>query len=115
MTIEEILNGFEVNGESIPISRLNYDGKSKTYITYMLYDEKPGLHGDDEVQETILYYDFDIYTIGNYKPIVKALKQKLIESGFMWVGDNGEDYNPETKQYHKSCEFYIESEENING
>lgn len=115
MTIKEILEDFTVDGEKIPVSRLHYEGKPETYITYTLYDEQPSLHGDDEVQATTLYYDFDIYTKGNYIPIVKALKKILINNGFMWAGDNGEDYNPETKQYHKSCEFYIESEEKIDG
>lgn len=115
MTINEILKDFTVGGERIPVNRLHYDGKSETYITFTLYDEQPSLYADDKVQATTLYYDFDVYTKGNYIPIVKALKKILIKNGFMWVGDNGEDYNPETKQYHKSCEFYIESEEEING
>ena len=68
--IEKTLKGFTVNGKGIPVKFLRYNGSSDTYITYMMTDADSVLHGDDELLNYVEYYDFDIYTKGNYRPIV---------------------------------------------
>ena len=81
--IEKTLKGFTVNGKEIPVKFLRYNGNEETYITYMETDAESALHGDDELLNYVEYYDFDIYTKGNYKPIVKALKALIESAG--WI------------------------------
>jgi len=111
--IEKTLKGFTVNSKEIPVNFLRYNGSEDTYITYMMTDADSALHGDDELLNYIEYYDFDIYTKGNYKPIVKALKALLTGVGFMWEVDRtSEDmYDEDTKLYHKTVCFSIERSE----
>lgn len=111
--IEKTLKGFIVNGKEIPVKFLRYNGNEETYITYMMTDAESALHGDDELLNYIEYYDFDIYTKGNYKPIIKALKALLTSVGFMWEPDRSSEdmYEDDTKYYHKTLCFSIERSE----
>lgn len=112
--IEKTLSDFTVNGKEIPVKFLRYNGNEETYITYMMTDADSVLHGDDELLNYVEYYDFDIYTKGNYKPIVKALKALLTSVGFMWEPDRSSEdmYEDDTKYYHKTLCFSIERSEN---
>ena len=111
--IEKTFSDFTVNGKKIPVKFLRYNGNEETYITYMMTDADSVLHGDDELLNYIEYYDFDIYTKGNYRPIIKALKGLLESAGFMWeVERTSEDmYEDDTKYYHKTLCFSIERSE----
>ena len=55
--IETIFKNFKVNGQSIPVSFLRYNGKSTTYITYQLIDMDNSFSGDDEILGYVDYYD----------------------------------------------------------
>lgn len=112
--IEKTLKGFTVNGKKIPVKFLWYNGNEETYITYMITSADSVLHGDDELLNYVEYYDFDIYTKGNYKPIEKVLKALLTSVGFMWEPDRSSEdmYEYDTKYYHKTLCFSIERSEN---
>lgn len=112
--IEKTLSDFTVNGKKIPVKFLRYNGKEETYITYMMTDADSSLHGDDELLNYIEYYDFDIYTKGNYRSIIKALKGLLTGVGFMWEPDrsSADMYEDDTKYYHKTLCFSIERSNN---
>ena len=112
--IEKTLKGFAVNGKESPVKFLRYNGSSDTYITYIMTDADSVLHGDDELLNYVEYYDFDIYSKGNYKPIEKALKALLTSVGFMWEPDRSSEdmYEDDTKYYHKTLCFSIERSEN---
>ena len=75
--IEQIFTNFKVNGETIPVSFMRYGGKSTTYVTYMEWDKSNSYSGDDEILGYVSYYDFDIYSKGNYLAIVEAIKEKM--------------------------------------
>lgn len=111
--IEKTLSDFTVNGKNIPVKFLRYNGRSETYITYTMTDADSVLHGDDELLNYVEYYDFDIYSKGNYKPIIKALKGLLKAVGFMWEPDRSSEdmYEDDTKYYHKTLCFSIERSE----
>lgn len=112
--IEKTLSDFTVNGKKIPVKFLRYSGSSETYITYMMTDADSVLHGDDELLNYVEYYDFDVYSKGNYRPIIKALKGLLTGVGFMWEPDrtSSDMYEDDTKYYHKTLCFSIERSEN---
>lgn len=115
--IETIFTNFQVNGQSIPVSFLRYDGKSTTYITYELMDMDNSFSGDDELLGYVDYYDFDIYSKGNYFPIVESVKSLLKANGFMWQPSrsSGDLYEDDTGYFHKTLNFAIEREEINNG
>ena len=108
--IEEIFADFKVDNKKIPVSFINYDGKSTTYITYQSISNSGTLAGDDEIIGYIDYYDFDIYSKGNYLKIVSELKKILKNNGFTWQPSmSSEDmYEEDTGYYHKTLCFAIE-------
>lgn len=111
--IETIFNNFTVDGISIPVSFLRYNGKSTTYVTYMHYDNDNSFSGDDEILGWIEYYDFDIFSKGNYLNIVKSVKKLLKQNGFMFQPSrsSADMYEDDTGYYHKTLSFAIEKEE----
>lgn len=107
--IETAIKGFKVNDKSIPVSFLRYKGHEDTYITYQQVDIDNELSADDELINYVEYYDFDIYSKGNYKGIIRELKKLLTENGFEWQPnrDSGDMYEEETGLYHKTVGFGI--------
>ncbi len=108
--IEEMFADFTVNGTEIPVSFLRYEGHGEPYITYMQTDAAETLSADDELIAYNDYYDFDIFSTGNYTEIIKQLKKKLKEKGFVWLPDrsSGDFYETDTGYYHKTLCFAIE-------
>lgn len=108
--IEQIFTNFKVNNVTIPVSFLRYEGKSETYITYQQTFANDPFSADDELQNYIDFYDFDIYSKGNYLPIVEAVKTLLKANGFRWHPEHssGDYFEDDTKYYHKTLSFSIE-------
>ena len=108
--IEQIFNNFIVNGVVIPVSFLRYGGKSTTYITYTEWDKSNSYSGDDEILGYVSYYDFDVFSKGNYLEIVKAVKEIMKENGFTWQPsrDSQDMFEDDTGYYHKTLCFAIE-------
>ena len=111
--IETIFADFQVDNVSIPVSFLRYTGKSTTYITYQLQDRDNSFSGNDELMGYVDYYDFDIYSKGNYLNIVESVKQLLKQNGFMWQPSrsSGDMYETDTGYFHITLNFAIEKEE----
>ena len=111
--IEKIFADFKVKNKSIPVSFLKYDGKSTTYITYECIDTSGALSGDDEIIGYVEYYDFNIYSKGNYFEIVREVKKIMKANGFMWQPSmSSEDiFEDDTGYYHKTLCFAIERNE----
>lgn len=103
---------FTVDGEEIPVKWLKYKGDLKKYVVFSSLGDKPASHADDECTYSKNQFDFDIYSDGNYLNILKAVKQKLKESGWTWVEDSPDMYEDDTGLYHKTTtwvkENYIE-------
>lgn len=111
--IETIFTDFEVDDVSIPVSFLRYDGKNTTYITYQLIDTDNSFSGDNEILGYVDYYDFDIYSKGNYLNIIESVKQIMKQNGFMWQPSksSADLYEDDTGYYHRTLCFAIEREE----
>lgn len=108
--IQQLFANFVVDGVSIPVAFLRYNGKKTTYITYQQTNANDAFSGDDELQNYVDFYDFDIFSTGNYINIVEAVKQILKDNGFRWqpTRSSGDMYEDETKLYHKTLSFSIE-------
>lgn len=111
-TINTIFKNFQVNGVLIPVAFLRYEGHEKTYITYMETDKDNSFSGDDELLGYVSYYDFDVYSKGNYLDIVEEVKKLMKANGFMWQPsrDSADMYETDTGYYHKTICFAKERE-----
>ena len=103
--IEQLLTNF-----IIPVAFLFYDGDAPDYITYQQTDSDNVLAGDNQILNYVDYYDFDIYSKGNYFTYVQQLIEILTGAGFVWQPSrsSGDMYEKDTKYYHKTLCFAIE-------
>ena len=113
--LQTIFANFTVEGKSIPVSFLRYTGKETTYITYQEIQDDTSFSADDELQAYVTYYDFDIYSKGNYLTIVESAKEILEANGWRWQPSmTSQDlYEDDTGYYHKTlCFAKIKEEQN---
>lgn len=111
--IESILGNLTVDGKSIPVSYMYYQGHGEPYVVYMQQDADGSLSGDDDLIGYIDYYDFDVYAKGNYLAIVAELKSILKQNGFVWQPSRSSSdmYETDTGYYHKTLNFAYLKEE----
>ena len=107
--IEQIFEDFTINGVKIPVRFLFYEGHGEPYITYMQMDADNSYAGDNELLGYADYYDFDVYSRGNYTAICDKVKKVLGEHGFIWEPSksSADMWESETGYYHKTLNFAI--------
>lgn len=112
--IESIFANFTVDGVSVPIAFMFYEGHGEPYIVYMQQDANNSLSGDDDLIGYVDYYDFDVYAKGNYLKIIESVKALLKQNDFVWQPSRTslDMYEVETGYYHKTLNFAILREEN---
>lgn len=105
--IKEIFKNFKVDNKSIPVSFLYYDGDKDTYVVYMEWSKDNSYGADDEIAGYVTYYDFEIYSKGNYLKIAEAIKAKLKAAGWTYQPrrDSPDMFDTETGYYHKTLCF----------
>lgn len=103
--IEKMFSDFKVEGKSVSIAYLQYFGTDDVYLTYYTWSEIPELFYDDDYNTEVCYGTIDIWSKGNFKPIVELVKQKLRENGFIWTDNGAEMYEPETSYFHVPVNF----------
>lgn len=111
--IQSIFKDFTVDGVEIPVSFMYYEGHGEPYIVYMEQDADSSYSGDDELLGYVTYYDFDVYSQGNYLKVIESLKDKLKENGFIWQPSRSsiDMYETDTGYYHKTMNFaYMKGE-----
>lgn len=107
--IETIFENFTVDGVGIPVEYLRYKGNKDTYVTYHPQDIDGSLTADDDLQGYIYYYDFDIYSKGNYLKVVEELTKILKDNGFVWQPSRSrpDTFEDDTEFYHRTLNFAI--------
>lgn len=112
--IETIFQNFMVDGISIPVAFMFYEGHDEPYVVYMQQDADNSFSGDDELLGYVEYYDFDVYSKGNYTNIIESLKAILKANNFVWQPSRSSQdyYETDTGYYHKTLNFAIYKEEN---
>ena len=105
--IQEIFANFTVDGVYIPVKFLHYLGHGEPYVTYQQTDADNSLSGDDYLMGYVDYYDFDIYSKGNYFPIIEKVKELLRQNDFVFqpARSSGDFYETDTGYYHKTLCF----------
>lgn len=113
--IEQIFNNFTVDGVKIPVVWLYNEGHEDTYIVYMEQDMDSSLTGDDTLLAYVDFYDFDVYSKGNYFKVIEEMKKILTQNGFVWqVSRSSQDmYETDTGYYHKTLNFAIYKQEEL--
>lgn len=112
--IKSIFNDFTVDGVIIPVKFLFYEGHGEPYVTYQQIDADNSLSGDDDLIGYVDYYDFDVYSKGNYIGIVDSIKKLLKQNGFVWQPSrsSADFFETDTGYYHKTLNFGYIREEN---
>ena len=111
--IQTIFKDFTVDQVVIPVKFMNYKGHGEPYVVYMQFDADNSFAGDDALMGYVDYYDFDVYSKGNFEAIIESIKDKLTENGFMFQPSKTsmDMYEEETGYYHKTLCFAIPREE----
>lgn len=112
--IESIFADFVVDEVTIPVSFMFYEGHGEPYVTYMQQDADGSLSGDDDLIGYVDYYDFDIYSKGNFFGIIESVKKLLKQNGFVWQPSRSSQdmFEVDTGYYHKTLNFaYLRTEE----
>ena len=110
--IISIFQNFTVDKVSIPVKFLNYQGHGEPYVTFMQYDADNSFAGDDTLLGYADYYDFDVYSKGNYLTVVSNLINIMTAAGWTYQPsrDSPDMYERDTKYFHKTICLAKESE-----
>lgn len=105
--IEAIFDGFTVDSIEIPVSFMFYDGDADSWIIYTNVDNYHSYSGDDDLLGYVTYYDFEIYSKGNYLNILQAVKNLMKGAGwtFQPAKSSLERYDRDTRIYSKTLCF----------
>lgn len=105
--IEKLFDGFAVNGAEVPVWFQFYDGHGEPYIVYSREYDDDSYSGDDALLGYVTYYDFDVYSKGNYLSIVEAVKKTLEGAGWTWQPSrsSGDMYESDTGYFHVTLNF----------
>lgn len=104
--IETAFTDFTVGGILIPIAFLNYTGNSNIYLTYYTWFDEPDNFHDDEHHAETAFGTIDIFSKGNFKGILRQVKNRLKQNGFTWTDNAPETFEKETGYYHVPVNFY---------
>ena len=110
--IESTLDNFSVGQKEVHSAYLYYQGHGEPYIVWSQVDADNSISGDDELIGYVDFYDFDVYSKGNFMQIINELKRRLKEAGFTWNPSrtSADMYEEDTGYYHKTLCFSIHRE-----
>lgn len=91
----------------VPVMYQAYTGTETTYITFFKYNEQGTLRADDKERRLRHSLQVDVWGDGDIETLTQQVKIKLQAIGFERVSFF-EDYEQETKTYHKAYRFYYE-------
>lgn len=92
---------------NVPVMKQVYTGTATTYITFFFYNERGILNADNEEQATRYSIQVDVWGKGDIEDLAKQVKERLEIVGFSRIAFF-EDYEKDTKIYHKAYRFYFD-------
>lgn len=95
---------------AIPVEYRDYEGSATTYITFFTYSDRPTLHAGGYVLRETAVGQIDIWTTGNIRPIIAAVKERLRGANIKCQGavpDASFDKENGVAWYHGYVEFAI--------
>lgn len=99
-----------VGGASVPCAHLRYKGESRTYIVWSITGIRGELYGDDELINSAVSVDIDVYSDRNYIDVITEIKNIMKNNEWIWVEDSQEMFDEDTELYHKTISFEKEGE-----
>ena len=111
--IERIFANFSVDGVTVPVKFLRYEGHGEPYVTYMQTDASKSFSGDDDLLGYVDFYDLDVYSKGNYSKIISEIKRLMKLNNFIWQPSrtSPDMFETDTGYYHKTLSFAYLKEE----
>lgn len=105
--IVKVFDGFTVNGKEVPVRFMTYEGHGEPYVIFGRECDDGPYAGDDSILGYVTYYDFDVYSRGNFTELVEAVKDKMENAGWMWqVSRSSSDmYEDDTGYFHVTLSF----------
>lgn len=105
--IETIFAGFTVDNVEIPVAFKFYDGDDEAWIVYSNADNYHSYAGDDDLLGYVTYYDFEIYSKGNFVKIIQAVKALMKQNGWTFQPSlsSQEGYDRDTRIFSKTLCF----------
>lgn len=97
----------KLNGLSIPVSYLLYEGDEKTYINFYIWDERGSLYADDKEIETQYAIQISIFSDDKlrYYNLCEELKKTMKDTDFIKNDVSPDLYEKDTKLYHKAFRY----------
>jgi hypothetical protein len=90
------LNGLIFGGKVVPVYPIVYTGTETTYVTFYTILDKDEAYADDEPVQGATTATIDIFSKGNYKPLLADVKSRLKSAGFTITGIGPEIYEKDT-------------------
>ena len=111
--ITTIFKDFTVDGISIPVAYMRYNGHESTYVTWMQYDMDNSYSGDDDLLGYVGYYDFDVFSKGNFLNVIEQIKKIMKDNDFVFQPSrcSPDMFEDDTGYYHKTLSFAIFEQE----
>lgn len=106
--IELLLSTFTVDEQPIAFEYMQYIAKNgEPYIVYYQYDKDNSYSANDDIEGYVVYYDFDIYSKGNYLKIADELRKLLKANEWTYQPrrESPDLYEPDTGYFHKTLCF----------
>lgn len=104
------LNGIVFNRATVPVCRLKYSGKQKTYITFYMLSDNADIYADNEEQERTIHFTVDIWTNNSdFDKLTKNVRSRLKNAGFIITATGPELFEKETQTYHIPIDCSIEN------
>lgn len=89
-----------INDIEIPVVFREYKGSSTNYVVYYSLGAKPYFCAEDEIQNLVYTYEFNVYSKGNYIDILNKVKKIMKDNDYQWCGDGEDLYETDTKYHH---------------
>jgi hypothetical protein len=81
----------------------------ETYVTWFEYNQRGEASWEDKEQVTFYAFQFDVWSSGNYIPVVDELREVLTDAGFTRTFEQ-ETYEDDTDLFRKIMRFHYYKE-----
>lgn len=79
---------------------------NKTHITFFQNNELPNDYSEDTNEVLEHYFQIDIWSKENVEKLKRNVRKAMIKAGFKYT-DGRDQFETDTKIYHKALRFYI--------
>jgi hypothetical protein len=93
---------------SVPVDFRIYEGEATTYITFYEISDQGVLYGDDQEKKSEHLIQVKVTSKGNLTNLVEGVHRLMISAGFT-KNAYFDDFEFETRTYHKVMRFYYVS------